>query len=369
MTASEPLSERGEGCHKVRLRLPREGFELNVDLRLPASGITVLFGASGSGKTSVLRCVAGLERAAGVVRIAGQVWQDDAAGVFLPTWRRPLGYVFQEASLLAHLTVRGNVEFALRRSTGPSGHQALIDAVELLGIGHLMDRGTAQLSGGERQRVAIARALVTQPALLLLDEPLASLDHARRQDILPWLARLRDELRLPMLYVTHSADELARLADHVVVLEGGQLRASGPVAEVLSAVRSPVVVGEDAGVLLVGQVLALDVRWHLAQVGFDGGALWVHNSGLELGQRLRLRVLARDVSIALSLPQGSSIQNLLACQVESLEADGHLSQALVRLACGGSFVLARLTQRAVHGLALAPGQAVWAQVKSVAIVG
>ena len=369
MTASEKQSANGQANHELRLRLPREGFELNVDLRLPASGITVLFGASGSGKTSVLRCVAGLDRAAGVVRMAGQVWQDDAAGVFLPTWRRPLGYVFQEASLFTHLSVRGNLEFALRRSTGPHGEKALNDAVELLGMGHLMDRATAQLSGGERQRVAIARALVTQPALLLLDEPLASLDQARRQDILPWLARLRDELRLPMLYVTHSADELARLADHVVVLEGGRVRASGAVSELLSMVRSPVLAGDDAGVLLAGQVLALDTRWHLAQVGFDGGALWVHNSGLKLGQRLRLRVLARDVSIALVPPQASSIQNLLACQVEALEAGGHVSQALVRLVCGANFVLARITQRAVHELALAPGQAVWAQVKSVAIVG
>jgi molybdate transport system ATP-binding protein len=182
------------------------------------------------------------------------------------------------------------------------------------------------------------------------------------------LARLRDELRLPMLYVTHSADELARLADHLVVLDQGQMRASGPVQHVLADVRSPVVVGEDAGVLLHAQVQALDARWSLAQLGFDGGALWVRDSGLALGQRLRLRVLARDVSVALLPSQASSIQNVLPCQVDAMESDAHPSQALVRLACGASFVLARLTRRAVHELSLKPGLAVWAQIKSVAIV-
>ncbi len=355
-------------ANEIALRLRRPGFELALDLRLPEQGITVLYGASGSGKTSLLRCVAGLERGQGRVSVAGEVWQDDATGCFMPTWRRPLGYVFQEASLLDHLSVRDNLEFGLKRSAGSDRREALDSAVALMGIAHLLERDPSGLSGGERQRVAIARAVATQPRILLLDEPLASLDQARRQDILPWLMRLRDQLRLPMLYVTHSADELARLADHLVVLEGGQVRASGPVAEVLSAVRSPVVVGEDAGVLLQGQVLALDEPWHLAQVGFAGGALWVRDAGLTLGQPLRLRVLARDVSLTLAQPQGTSIQNQLPCQVDAVAPDAHPSQVLVRLRCGESFVLARLTARAAHELQLVPGLAVWAQLKSVAIV-
>ena len=202
----------------VRLRLPRADFELSVDLQLPARGITVLFGTSGSGKTSVLRSVAGLERAREArVVVAGEVWQDDAAGVFLPTHQRALGYVFQEASLLAHLDVQGNLRYGMKRTRSPQAAQTLQQAIELLGIGHLLERQVGQLSGGERQRVAIARALATAPKVLLLDEPLAALDLARRQEILPWLEALRDELSIPMLYVTHSADELARLADHLVL--------------------------------------------------------------------------------------------------------------------------------------------------------
>ncbi len=210
----------------MRLRVPREGFLLDVDLPLPASGITVLFGASGSGKTTVLRCVAGLERAEqGRVQIGAELWQDETQRVFVPTWRRALGYVFQEASLFEHLTVQGNLQFGLKRTSAPAA--GLVAAIELLGIGHLLARWPAQLSGGERQRVAIARALATQPRLLLLDEPLAALDAARKQEILPWLERLRDELKMPMLYVTHSADELARLADHLVVLEQGRVKTQG----------------------------------------------------------------------------------------------------------------------------------------------
>jgi molybdate transport system ATP-binding protein len=354
-------------ANELALRLSRPGFELDVDLQLPGAGITVLFGPSGSGKTTLLRCVAGLERAAGRVSMSGQAWQDDAGQLFLPTWRRALGYVFQEASLFEHLSVRGNLEFGLKRSAGQSARKTLDDAVQLLGIDHLLDRRPEGLSGGERQRVAIARALATRPGLLLLDEPLASLDAARRQDILPWLARLRDEWRLPMLYVTHSADELARLADHVVVLEQGRVRASGPVQQVLAAIDSPLA-GDEAGVLLQGHVRERDTAWHLARVDFEGGGLWVRDGLWPLGQALRVRVLARDVSLALSPPEGSSIQNLLACKVDAITPDAHASQALVRLACGGSILQARVTQRAVHGLGLASGMSVWAQVKSVAIV-
>ena len=353
----------------IRLHWPRPGFALDVDLQLPGTGITVLFGASGSGKTTLLRCVAGLERApGGRVGLADQTWQDEARGHFLPTWQRPLGYVFQEASLFEHLSVRANLAFGLRRSGGAAGRQVLADAIELLGIGHLLDRRPEGLTGGERQRVAIARALATRPELLLLDEPLASLDAARRHEVMPWLLKLREAWRLPMLYVTHSADELARLADHLVVLEAGRVRASGPVQQVLAQVRAPGVVGEDAGVLLAGRVIARDERWHLAQVGFDGGALWVRDGGWPLGQALRLRLLARDVSLALEAPRASSIQNLLPCTVDAIEPDLHPSQALVRLSLGSAAILARLTQRAVHELALAPGRPVWAQVKSVAIV-
>jgi molybdate transport system ATP-binding protein len=353
----------------IRLTQERPDFTLKVDLLLPARGITVLFGASGSGKTTLLRCVAGLERPHNAqIRIAGTVWQDDAQQVFLPPWRRPLGYVFQEASLFDHLDVQGNLEYGLRRS-GLGKQPATRDtAIELLGIGPLRKRRTHQLSGGERQRVAIARALAMQPQLLLLDEPLASLDHARRQDILPWLERLRDEIHIPMLYVTHSADEVARLADTLVVLERGQVTAAGPAAQVLASIETPVVLGEDMGALLEGTVQERDAHWHLARVQFAGGSLWLRDSGIALGKHVRLRVLARDVSVSTEAPQHTSIQNLLPCVVQSVAPDTHPSQALLRLACGDTVLLARITARAVDTLKLLPGKPVWAQVKSVALV-
>lgn len=370
-----------EAIH-LRLNLARADFTLKVDLNLPARGITVLYGPSGSGKTSVLRCVAGLERARSAkgqgqetpacVAVGSEVWQDDRAGVFLPTHRRPLGYVFQEASLFEHLDVRGNLQYGLRRSWRGAqvaqGARALDEAVALLGIGHLLARRVQQLSGGERQRVAIARALATGPRLLLLDEPLAALDAARRQEILPWLERLRDELRLPMLYVTHSADELARLAQHLVVLERGQVRAAGLVEEVLAAIDGPVVVGEDAGVLLHGTVVERSVPWQLARIAFAGGALWLRDDGVETGHAVRLRVLARDVSLALAEPRQTSIQNLLLAVVDAIAPDVHASQVLVRLRCGESLLLARITRRACESLGLHAGLAVWAQVKSAALV-
>lgn len=257
-----------QGLH-IKLALPRPEFELSVDLELPETGISVLFGPSGSGKTTLLRCVAGLETSAqGLVRLGTQVWQDDPAGIRLPVWRRDLGYVFQEASLFEHLDVRRNLEYGLRRAAPPGGTTALDAAVDLLGIQPLLTRTVARLSGGERQRVAIARALATQPSLLLLDEPMAALDFARRQEILPWLERLRDELKIPMLYVTHSADEVARLADQLVVLDSGHVQAAGPVAEVLSSVESPVVVGEDVGTLVNARIVERDAAWHLVRAEF-----------------------------------------------------------------------------------------------------
>ena len=353
---------------RIQLKLQRADFALDVDLELPGQGITVLFGVSGSGKTSLLRCVAGLERTPGArVAIAGETWQDDAAGVYLPTWQRPLGYVFQEASLFEHLTVRGNLQFGLKRAQGTDA-SALSAAIDLLGIGALLERKTSQLSGGERQRVAIARALATQPRLLLLDEPLAALDNARRQDILPWLERLRDELKIPMLYVTHSSDEVARLADTLVVLDAGKVKACGPVADVLAGLDIPVVLGDDAGALLSATIETRDERWQLAQLTFNGGSLWVRDTGLPLGRQVRVRVLARDVSIALDKPSQTSIQNLLSCVVLAIGPDTHASQTLIQLQCGQSVLLARVTARAVHELQLAPGMQVWAQVKSVALV-
>lgn len=356
-----------EKAIELRVRLPRQDFLLDVDVSLPGRGITAIAGPSGSGKTTLLRCVAGLERAQDArVRVAGETWQDSGAGVFLPTWQRPLGYVFQEASLFDHLDVRANLAFGQERSGGKAAD--LQDLLALLGISQLLDRRPHQLSGGERQRVAIARALATQPRILLLDEPLAAVDYARRREILPWLEKLRDELRIPMLYVTHSGDEVARLADHLLLLDDGKVRAAGPLAETLARIDLPAIPGEEAGALLHATIGERDARWQLARVNFDGGALWVADAGLAAGHAVRVRVLARDVSLALVPPERSSIQNVLACTVRAIAPGAHGSQAVVQLACGGSLLLARITARAVDALALSEGMPVWAQVKSAALV-
>lgn len=355
--------------NRIRLRLPRAGFTLDVDLTLPARGTTALYGASGSGKTSILRCVAGLEQAGDAfVRIAGKVLQDDAAGICVPPWRRDVGYVFQEASLFEHLDVAGNLHYGLRRGPDPAGATALDAAVELLGIGGLRRRRVHDLSGGERQRVAIARALAARPRLLLLDEPLAALDQARRSEIMPWLEALRDESGLPILYVTHSPDEVARLADTLVLLEQGRAVSVGTVSEVFGELDRPALAGEDRGALVQGFIAEIDARWHLARVEFNGGSLWIRNDGYATGAGVRMRVLARDVSLTLARADATTIQNHVCGVVEAVEPGEHPADALVRIRCGEAALLARVTQRSIAALALRAGTPVWAQVKTVALV-
>ena len=359
----------------LQINIGRSAFQLSLDIQLPGQGITAIFGPSGSGKTTFLRAVAGLEKnPKGRIQIGTNIWQDTKQGVYLPTWQRPLGYVFQESSLLPHLSVTENLNFGLKRalksanSAQTEANKALQASVELLGIGSLLQRMPNELSGGERQRVAIARAIAMQPQLLLMDEPLASLDAARRQEIFPWLARLRDELKIPMLYVTHSAEEVTRLADHLVVLEQGRVKAQGSVSAVLTQVVNPVVVGGDAGALIAGCIGAVDAQWHLSRVDFDGGCIWMRDAGLPVGKAVRIRILARDVSLATAEPQNTSIQNQLRGSIQSITPDAHPSQVMVVLKCGAEEVLARVTKRAVNELALQVGMPVWAQVKSVALV-
>jgi molybdate transport system ATP-binding protein len=351
----------------ARFRLDYPGFTLDVDIAIPERGVTALFGQSGSGKTTLLRCIAGLERGKGRLQVEGNIWQDD--GIFLPVHKRPLGYVFQEASLFPHLTARRNLEYGMRR-VGTSERRVAIDqAVDLLGIGHLLDRLPARLSGGERQRVAIARALLTSPRLLLMDEPLAALDLARRQEILPYLERLHDELEIPVLYVSHAPDEVARLADHIVVMETGRVVADGPLTEVLARVDLPIRLGEDTGVVLNGVIAERDPQWHLARVEFAGGSVWVRDGGHPAGDRVRIRILARDVSVSLQAPVDSSIVNCLPADVQAIGTDTHPALALVQLAIGSSTVVARLTRRSAEHLALRPGSQVQAQIKAVAVIG
>jgi molybdate transport system ATP-binding protein len=353
---------------QARFHLDYPGFALDADIELPSRGISALFGHSGSGKTTLLRCIAGLERAPdGRLEIDGEVWQD--ATTFVPTHRRPLGYVFQEANLFAHLSVRANLDYGRKRVAGSARRVEWERAVELLGIGHLLERKPDRLSGGERQRVAIARALLTSPRLLLMDEPLAALDQARKDEILPYLEHLHDELEIPVLYVSHAADEVARLADHLVVLEDGKVLGAGPLAETLSRLDLPIRLGEDAGVVLDAVVAERDTEWQLARVEFAGGSLWVRDKGLDAGHHVRVRILARDVSIAREQIAGTSIMNTFPATVSTQADDTHPALTLLKLDAGGVPVLARLTKRSVANLHLEPGLPVWAQVKAVALIG
>ncbi len=356
---------------RARFKLDRPGFSLDVDLDLPARGVTALFGHSGSGKTTLLRCIAGLEHVpGGHLSLGGEIWQDGSR--FLPTHARPLGYVFQEASLFPHLSARGNLEYGRKRARGGLDAAALDHIVALLGIGPLLERRPHQLSGGERQRVAIARALAVKPKLLLMDEPLAALDLARKQEILPYLERLHEELDIPVLYVSHAPDEVARLADHIVAMRDGRAVAAGPLTETLARLDLPIHLGEDAGVVLDAVVAERDPQWQLARAVFTDNpdaAVWVRDGGHELGHHVRVRILARDVSLAVTRHSGTSIQNILPAVVMETADDTHPALALVRLNVGGAPLVARLTRRSAHDLGLAPGMIVYAQIKAVALIG
>lgn len=343
-------------------------FRLNVDLDLPGRGVSALFGPSGCGKTTVLRCMAGLTRAArGALQVNGENWHCDRA--FLPPHQRPLGYVFQDASLFAHLSVRRNLDYGRARAKTSAQAVAFEHAIELLAIDHLLDRMPAGLSGGERQRVAIARALLSGPRLLLMDEPLAALDVARKNEFMPYLERLHRELEIPVLYVSHAPDEVARLADHIVVMNAGRVLAAGPLTSTLARLDLPIRLGEDAGAVFDATVTARDTDWQLARVAFDGGELWVRDGGAAVGQAVRVRILARDVSIAASHHDDVSIMNLLPATVIAQGAEDHPSLALVQLRIGATLLLARVTRRSAQRLQLAAGRAVWVQIKAVALIG
>lgn len=353
---------------EARFALYYSGFSLVTDLQLPASGVTVLFGRSGSGKTSLLRCIAGLQKAdSGYLKINGEVWQDSEHGLFIPTHRRALGYVFQEANLFPHLKVEDNILFGLRRlgqKRLQAEHHRLL---ELLGIEHLLQRSPERLSGGERQRVAMARALVLNPKILLMDEPLAALDHARKQEILPYLTRLHRELQIPVLYVTHSQQELAQLADYLVVLVDGRVETCGTLNETLSRLDLSLAQQADAGCVWTVEVAAHEPDYFLTRTQFDGGSLYLPQTDLPIGQSLRLQIQARDVSIALQQPTASSILNVLPAQITGLRESGR-GHVLVQLKVGSQLLLAHITRKSAIDLQLMPGMAVYAQIKGSALL-
>jgi molybdate transport system ATP-binding protein len=356
-----------DGDIDVRLTGSLGDFSLAVGFACPMRGITALFGPSGCGKTTLLRCVAGLQRMAGSVRVGEQIWQDDASGLFLPPHQRAIGYVFQEASLFPHLSVRRNLEYGLRRIPAEQRRVTLEEATELLGVVDLLARKPDRLSGGQRQRVAIARALLTSPRLLLMDEPLASLDQQSKRDILPYLERLHDELAMPLLYVSHASDEVARLADHLVLLEAGRVHASGELSALRARLDLALESGPEADTIIEATVAEHDDHYQLSYLDFSGGRFSVSRNRLLPGHGVRLRVQARDVSITLAPQTGTSILNIFPARVEQLAEDG-AAQVLVRLDVAGTPLLARVTRKSCEALQLASGKGVYVQVKAVALV-
>lgn len=353
---------------RAKFRIDRGEFVLDVDLALPGRGVSALFGHSGSGKTTCLRAMAGLERAPrGYFSIGDEVWQDEAKGLFVPPHRRALGVVFQEASLFAHLSVRRNMEYGQKRAAQRAGQRALPEVAELLGIAQLLERSPGQLSGGERQRVAIARALLAAPEILLMDEPLAALDWKRKLEILPYLERLHSELSIPVIYVSHSPDEVARLADHLVLLDQGSVVASGALNQVLSRIDLPSSFADDAGVVIEAHVAEHEAD-ELTRLEFPGGEIYVSRRSEVVGTRLRCRIHARDVSLTLAPQLQSSILNCVAATVVDLAPTQTPGQMLVRLNVGGEPLLARITKRSADRLGIRPGLALRAQIKAVALL-
>ncbi len=352
---------------EVRLKSHLGNFALEVAFEAPACGVTALFGPSGSGKTSVLRIVAGLSRSEGAhICINGETWQDDTQ--FVAPHRRAIGYVFQEASLFPHLSVEQNLRYGLRRIKQDEQRIVFDEAVSLLGISELLGRGVQRLSGGERQRVAIARALLTSPRLLLMDEPLSALDHTARQTILPYLERLYDELALPVLYVSHDPTEVARLADHLVLLDSGKVLAQGHASDLMTRLDLPPARFDHAEAILEGSVSAHDDTFRLTWIGMHGGRVAVPRQPIPVGHHARVAIQARDVSLSLSSHSDTSILNILPVEVIDTHEHGE-TQLMVRLRLlDGQTLLSRITRRSAVALGISEGMMVYAQVKSVALI-
>jgi len=356
---------------QAAFQIQRGAFSLEARFSA-GNGITALFGPSGCGKTSLLRALAGLDRHRnGLLEVAGTTWQRD--DYFLPPHQRRLGYVFQEPSLFEHLSVAENIGFGSKRwakhnQQSQSEHRSISgsELIEMMGVAPLLTRTTQQLSGGEKHRVAICRALATQPDLLLMDEPLAALDEAGKQDILPYIESLHQQLELPVIYVSHSVPEVARLADQIIVLGQRKLLAQGKCSDILTQPDLTLAHSNDAGAVLECEVTSVDEHYGLATLSTLAGQLTVVNRQFRLGETLRLQVAARDVSVTLSPPHDSSILNVLPATIESLSAE-NTAQVLVQLKAGSTRLLARLTTKSTEQLALCKGKLVYAQIKSIAL--
>jgi molybdate transport system ATP-binding protein len=354
---------------KVTLLKRRDGFTLRAQFEAPTPGVVALFGRSGCGKTTLVNLISGLlEPDEGFVQLNGTVLTDTRAGISVPVEKRRIGYVFQDPRLFPHLTVLGNLRYGQKRAAPSAKVTVFEEVVALLGIGSLLERRPHQLSGGERQRVALGRALLSQPALLLLDEPLAGLDAARREEVLPYLEALRDRLSIPMVYVSHQFDEVLRLATHVVLMEAGSIAAQGSLAGVSLSPELRAIVGpESVGAVLDGRVTKVEAT--LADLQIGRGILRVSLREARVGALLRVQLLARDVIIATQPPHALSVRNSLEGTVAGLAVEQQDDAVLVTVDIGGAAILSRVTPEAVEVLGLKPGLRVWALVKAVSTRG
>jgi len=329
-------------------------------------GVTALFGRSGSGKTSMIRIIAGLARPdEGRVILDGEALTETATGTFVPKHRRRFGYVFQEARLFPHLSVRANLSYGRWFTAKTVGGENFDRIVDLLGIEPLLERSPAKLSGGEKQRVAIGRALLFAPRLLLMDEPLAALDEARKAEILPYLERLRDQTEIPIIYVSHSIAEVARLANQVVVLSDGKVEATGPAVDILSR-PSAAADRKEAGALLEGIVESFDAHHRLSTVALKSSQLHIPGAALAPGRPVRIRIPSRDVMLATVRPEGLSALNILEGRIEAISSDED-GTVEIRIDCGGDAILSRITALSCERLDLRPRKTVFAVIKTVAL--
>ena len=350
----------------VRLRHRFPSVQLDIDFTVPSPGVTALFGPSGAGKSVTIAVAAGLLRPdACRVEIDGQVLADTETGVWLPPERRRVGLVFQDARLFPHMSVATNLRFGQRR-TAPGPIQ-FDDVVDLLGIAALLTRRPHTLSGGERQRVAIGRALLAQPHLLLMDEPLASLDDARKAEILPYLTRLKTALRLPVIYVTHALDEVNQLADSLVLLAAGRVTGSGTVSQVAARTDLPLARRDDAGALLLCRVVAHDAGRELTRLESGGTSFWVPLLDAPLQSECRVRIPAREVILAGKPPEAISLHNVVPGIVRRITAQLERRSVLVEIALPNGALLSRVTPDAIMRLGLSPGGPVLALIKSTSI--
>jgi molybdate transport system ATP-binding protein len=351
----------------AQCRVTYPDFSLDADIDLPLVGVTALFGPSGSGKSTLLRIIAGLDRIPGNrVSVGDAVWQDDARGIFVPPHRRSIGFVFQDTQLFPHLSVEANIAYGMKRAGRRAPRYGLEQIVDILDLGALLTRRPATLSGGERQRVAIARAVMTSPNLLLMDEPLSSLDMERKDEILPFIERLGHEIGIPILYVSHAIDEVLRLASTLVLIARGRIVAKGPIEDVTSRLDLHPYTGRlDAGAVLRSTVTTHDPARGITRMAFPGGELISPLIDAAIGTPINVRIRSRDVSLSLDRPQRTSILNILPGHVVQIEDSGG-PQAHVLLDVG-SPLWARITKVSVNELALGPGVPVFALIKAVAV--